>query len=357
MKLTRFYTAEAHLARRFERVGRRLGVRGETPAEIHAWQYELRAALARCLGMDQFEPCPPRVEVRGRERVEDHIREDLVLETEPDVWMTFYALLPLDLDAAKPRPAVLAPHGHGSAGKFPVAGRRDILPIAETIEQHNYDYGVQFVRRGLIAFCPDARGFGERREETHELDDSSPNFRSSTCHHLSLKGEPLGQSVAGMWTWDLMRLLDYAQSRPEVDPQRIGCAGLSGGGLQTLYLTALDERVRAAVVSGYFYGVKESLLEMAGNCDCNTVPGLWLHADMGDIGGLIAPRGLVIETGDEDPLNGRSGLDNVRPQVELTRRAYKALGAESQLEHHIFHGPHRWDGTRAVPLLEGQLSR
>jgi dienelactone hydrolase len=353
VRLTRFYTAEAHLARRFERVGRRLGVRGETPEEVGAWQSELRAAVARCLGMDSFERCPPRIESRGRESLVDHVREDLVLETEPDVWMPFYVLLPQNFST--PRPAVLAPHGHGSAGKFPVAGRRDIPAVARKIEESNYDYGVQLVRRGFVVFCPDARGHGERREETRELDESSHEFLGSTCHHLSLKGEPLGQSVAGMWTWDLMRLLDYAETRPEVDARRIGCAGLSGGGLQTLFLAALDERVRAAVVSGYFYGVKESLLEQAGNCDCNIVPGLWLHADMGDIGGLVAPRGLFIETGDIDPLNGRSGLDNVYPQVELSRQAFAGLGAAGQMEHHVFQGPHRWDGTRAIPWLATQL--
>jgi hypothetical protein len=259
------------------------------------------------------------------------------------------------MDAGGRRPAVLAPHGHGSAGKFSVAGRRDIPPVARTIEEHNYDYGVQLVRRGFVVFCPDARGHGERREETRELAEDSPHFLGSTCHQLALKGEPLGQSVAGMWTWDLMRLLDYARSRPEVDPDRIGCAGLSGGGLQTLYLAALDERVRAAVVSGYFYGVRESLLEKAGNCDCNVVPGLWLHADMGDIGGLIAPRGLFVETGDQDSLNGRSGLENVFSQVELARRAFTGLGAGNQIEHHVFSGTHRWDGERAIPWLEAQL--
>jgi hypothetical protein len=252
---------------------------------------------------------------------------------------------------------VIAPHGHGSGGKFPVAGRRDLPAVAETILGHNYDYGVQLVRRGFVVFCPDARGHGERCEETRELDAERPEFLKSTCHHLSLKGEPLGQSVAGMWTWDLMRLLDHVATRPDVDSGRIGCAGLSGGGLQTLYLAALDTRVRAAVVSGYFYGVGESLLEQAGNCDCNRVPGLWLHADMGDLGALVAPRGLAIETGDQDPLNGRSGLGNVVPQVEIARRVYTALGAADALEHFIFPGPHRWDGTRAIPWLEGQLAR
>lgn len=355
MKIERFYTAEKHLAERFARVGRRLAFRGETADEARAWQPTLRAEVARCLGMDAFEPCSPRLEARGEERLEDHVREDLVLETEPAVRMPFYCLRPLDLQPGERRAAIIAPHGHGSAGKFPVAGRRDLPAVARTIEEHNYDYGVQLVRRGFIVFCPDARGHGERCEETAVLDADRPDFLRSTCHHLSMKGEPLGQSVAGMLTWDLMRLLDYVVTRPEVDAARIGCAGLSGGGLQTLYLAALDERVRAAVVSGYYYGVRESLLEAAGNCDCNRVPGLWLAADMGDLGALIAPRALAIETGDQDPLNGHSGLGNVTPQVEITRRVFTALGAGDALQHFIFSGTHRWDGTRAIPWLEEQL--
>lgn len=355
MTITRFYTAEGHLAERFARVGRRMAFRGESAAEARSWQGELRAVVARCLGMDAFEPCPPRLESRGEERLADHIREDLVLETEPGVWMPFYCLRPLDLKLGERRAAVIAPHGHGSGGKFPVAGRRDLPVVAQTIAEHNYDYGVQLVRRGFVVFCPDARGHGERCEETASLDPARPEFLKSTCHHLSLKGEPLGQSVAGMWTWDLMRLLDHVAARTDVDAKRIGCAGLSGGGLQTLYLAALDERVRASVVSGYFYGVRESLLEAAGHCDCNRVPGLWLHADMGDLGALIAPRALAIETGDQDPLNGQSGLGNVTSQVEIARRVYDAMAAGARLAHFIFPGSHRWDGVQAIPWLEGQL--
>jgi hypothetical protein len=62
-------------------------------------------------------------------------------------------------------------------------------------------------------------------------------------------------------------------------------------------LTALYYRIKAAVISGYFYGYKQSLLEMPDNCSCNYVPHLWEKVDMGDMGALIAPRTLLIETG------------------------------------------------------------
>ena len=67
----------------------------------------------------------------------------------------------------------------------------------------------------------------------------------------------------------------------EWNTEHLGCVGFSGGGLQTLYLAALDERVRYAVISGYLYGFKDSLLELNGNCSCNYVPGLWNALDMG----------------------------------------------------------------------------
>ena len=113
----------------------------------------------------------------------------------------------------------------------------------------------------------------------------------------------------------------------------MGCAGLSGGGLQTLWAAALDKRIRCAVISGYMYGYKESLLDMPGNCYCNYVPHLYEYMDMGDIAALIAPRPLLIETGNRDPLNGASGLANVRTQVDTIRRAYRTLEAEDRLYH------------------------
>jgi hypothetical protein len=151
-----------------------------------------------------------------------------------------------------------------------------------------------------------------------------------------------------------MRLIDYIETRKDCGPERIGCGGLSGGGLQTLWLSAMDDRVKCAVVSGYFYGYKDSLLKMF-NCSCNYVPHLWEYVDIGDIGALIAPRPLLIETGDMDPLNGERGLVNVTEQVEITRRAYKFLNAGEKLYHHIFEGKHRWNGEITYKFLDKWL--
>jgi len=342
------YPTEPYLLERFDRESRRLGLRAQTAAELTAWRTELRARLRALTGIDTMRSCPLDPQVDEPEACDGYTRTRVVIAVEPNVRMPLYALAPADLQPGERRPAVLAPHGHGSAGKAAVAGHADIPEVAQTIAKHNYAYGVQLVRAGFVVLCPDARGFGERRERV-TLDDG--DLLGGSCRVLNNMALPLGQTVTGMWVWDLMRLIDYAATRADCDIQRLGCAGLSGGGLQTLWLTALDARVRCAVVSGYFYGYKDALLRLSQNCSCNYVPGLWQLADMGDLGALIAPRPLLVETGRDDELNGERGIMNVIEQLAITRRAYALLGVDDHLAHSVFAGAHRWDGADALPWL------
>lgn len=193
---------------------------------------------------------------------------------------------------------MLAPHGHASGGNMRWPAFAATPGLIDTIAQHNYDYGVQAVRRGYVVFCPVRR----RLWRTARVAEREARTTAQiSCRQLAHMGLPLGLTVAGMWTWDLMVLLDYVQTRPETARQKIGCIGLSGGGLQTMWLAALDERVDCAVISGYFYGVDDSLLHLSGNCDCNYIPHMWEAADMGDVAALIAPRPLLIETARKSP--------------------------------------------------------
>ena len=149
-------------------------------------------------------------------------------------------------------------------------------------------------------------------------------------------------TVAGMCAWDLMRLIDYAEERGQWRTDNLGCLGFSGGGMQTLWLAALDDRVKMAVISGYMYGYKDALLKLNGNCSCNYVPGLWKYYDCGDIGSLIAPRPLLIQSCAEDHLNGERGIANADEQVEIIRQAYRLFGAENKLIHQHCPGGHRF---------------
>lgn len=344
---SRFQT-HLYLQTRWNAVGRKLAFHCRSRDEWLAWRRRTIRTLRRLIGCDTMLKTDPRPRITEQTDLGDYVRQRIEIHTEPGIIMPLYALLPKHVSA--PRPAVIAPHGHSSGGKLAVTGCRLTRELADTIDQHNYDYGVQFVREGFIVFCPDARGFGERQEQA-----AKGNLLASSCQWLNNMAYPLGQTVTGMWAWDLHRLIDYVGSRPDCLPGRIGCAGLSGGGLQTLWAAALDTRIRCAVVSGYLYGYRESLLDLHTNCSCNYVPHLYEYVDMGDIAALIAPRPLLIETGSRDPLNGASGLRNVRSQVRIIRSAYRLLGANSALRHHVFDGEHRWNGAEAIPWMSRHL--
>ncbi len=347
------FATQPALRARLRRRARGLGLKARTRAELARWRPRLRARLREITGLDSFRPVPLAPRLDRPVRCEGYTRTRATICTEAGVRMPFFILVPDGVDVRHPAAAVIAPHGHGSGGKVAVCGVADRPEIAEAIERYNYAYGVALVRRGFRVFAPDARGFGERREV-----NVAPAHLSGSCQHLSNMALPLGCTVTGMWTFDLMRLVDYILTRGDVlvaGGPKIGCAGLSGGGLQALWLAALDDRIAAAVVSGYFYGYGQSLFEMHLNCACNYVPHLYEVADMGDLGALIAPRPLLIETGDRDGLNGAGGLSNVRSQVVIARRAYRLAGAPRNFVHDIFEGGHKWHGQAAVPFLQQHL--
>ena len=353
-KIERFFPAHPAVRARFDREARKFPVDTSDRDALEAWRSEVRKHLMSITGIDTMHATDPRPVVTESVVCDGYTRSRIEIYTEPDVVMPFYALVPDDMKSGERRPVVIAPHGHGSGGKNLTVGRSDIPAVAEAMSKFNADYAHRFAMAGLVVFGPDARAFGERREPVGQMDDEE-SFMTSTCTPLNHAAIALGQSLTGMWTWDLMRLLDYALSRDDCDSSRIGCAGLSGGGLQTLWLAALDDRVSAAVVSGYFYGYRDSLLDMNANCGCNYVPGLWQAVDMGDLGAMVAPRPLFIETGSRDPLNGARGLPNVLEQVRISQAAYDVCGASSNLIHDVCEGEHEWFGVMAEPWLQEQL--
>jgi len=349
MKTERGYLqTQPYLQNRYQQVGRKLAFCADNQKAGQEWRRKTLKKLKSLTGYDTMLLTDPSPRITEEIDLGDMIRQRLEILTEPKVLLSAYVLIPKNIKP--PFSVVIAPHGHVSGGKRAVAGCREIPEIAKTIEVYNYDYGVHFARAGFITFCPDARGFGERQEQA-----SKSNPLAASCQWINNMAYPLGQTITGMWAWDIHRLIDYIGSRKDCRSDRIGCAGLSGGGLQTLWAAAFDSRIRCAVISGYLYGYKESLLDLHTNCSCNYVPHLYEYVDMGDIASLIAPRPLLVETGTEDGLNGASGLGNVYPQIRTIRRAYRLFGTPKMLCHDVFEGAHRWNGIKAIPWMKKHL--
>lgn len=350
-KIEACYGSLSSMLRKFDRFARQDCFRGQSVEEFEEWREKTRRLLFGLLGLEKMEECDLHpITMEEAVTLPDGIRrEHIRIQTEPDIWMTMYLLIPADAD---PNTRLfLCPPGHNGAGKYTVAGLGEYGAIKEKIEQYQYDYGMQLAKKGFVAVCPDCRGFGERREAVADAKDPVLGLKGD-CYWLAHMGEPLGIPAAGMLVWDLMRLIDYLELRNEWDTEHIGCLGFSGGGMQTLYLAALDERIQYAVISGYMYGFRDALLTLNRNCSCNYIPHLWEHLDMGDIASLIAPRPLVIQSCRQDRLNGPRGIVNAVEQAAVIEKAYRLCHAEKLPLHDICEGGHQWHGERLDMYLK-----
>jgi len=174
---------------------------------------------------------------------------------------------------------------------------------------------------------------------------------SGTCHNAATYAMMLGKSIAGLRVMDGLRVVDYLQSRPEVDKNAIGAMGISGGGMHAFFSAAIDRRIKAAVISGYFCDWRDSILSLY-HCTCNFVPGLLNLGELSDLAGLIAPRPLLVEHGVRDPI---FPIAKVKATVAKTRRAWKAFSAEENLHTDYFEGRHRINGDVAYEFLAKHL--
>lgn len=321
--------------------------RGSTAEQCRQWQRAFRAKLAEMLG--NFEP-PKRWDVveEDRRKFDDHVRFELILKADGVPSVPVYLLVPtgasIPKGAAEKRPAVLCVHGHGKYGNHPVVGRTDLDGVAEAVSGAHYDYGLQFVRRGYVVAAPCMIPFG-RRVNRDRYGGNDP------CAVTFVRMLALGRLSIAANLRDLRWTIDLLQSRDEVDGQRIGCVGLSYGGRMTMLVSAMDERIKVAAVSGALNLLQERATKRY-SCGSQIIPGLLKYGDYSEIGSLIAPRPCVWEVGAKDGLIIPKWADLFRNRL---RRAYQALGASDQLQFDHFDDGHRWNGKIAYPLFERVL--
>ena len=196
-----------------------------------------------------------------------------------------------------------------------------------------------------MVLAPDLRCFGER------ADWNPPDHYACDTNlvHAVMAGEsPLAANL-----WDLARCLDVLEQHPLVDPARMGVAGLSYGATCSLFLAALDDRVAAAVVSGYFSSVVASHRMPWNMCGSQVLPGMLGHLEHVDLGALVAPRPLLVESGIDDDL---FPVAVARRSVDDLREVYRLMGApDDALVHDVFDGGHQWHGIEALPFLARHL--
>ena len=291
----------------------------KTVSDVERRKAAVREKILNLIGGLPGTRGPLNAKVLGTLDREGYRIEKIVYESLPGFFVTANVYVPTR--GTGPFPAILMPVGHSLDGK---GGSRQMA--------------VGMALKGFISLAHDPIGQGER------LQYYDPDLRGSkvggpTDEHTHSNGHTLliGDNVARYRIWDGIRGIDYLLTRKDVDANRIGCTGCSGGGTLATYISALDDRVKAAAPSCYITSW-EALMEGPGPQDAEQTFPNFLAAGLNtaDYITLFAPKPWLIGSTVEDffPLEG------ARQTYEESRRVYSLFGATDRLSWHIGPGDH-----------------
>lgn len=227
---------------------------------------------------------------------EHYVIEKWLFEYSNGLYSTTNLYVPKNTTAAKPCVIYLCGHWPSLDG-------------AKTGFQDRY---LWYPENGLVLMVVDPLGFGEINGIHH-----------GTCRLNKWDWLSKGYTPAGAEVWNAMRILDWLEQRPEVDPARIAVTGISGGGVMTQYFTAIDDRVKvaAASCSTYTIGHQVSNNLINGQCDCTYYPNIY-QVDFPEVLALIAPRPFLILGGQKDDIFPPEGFRAAYHQVKKVFEHY-----------------------------------
>ncbi len=327
--------------------------------DLAAWQATARATVLQRLS---YEPpaTAPAADIVRREDHGDYVQEYVTFQTTPDVRVPAYVLVPKK--GARPAPGIVALHCHGG---FYVWGKEKLVetahehPALTEYKQelyHGRSIASDLARRGYVVIVIDAFYWGERRMV---LDDDPASYREpsrmtkedvSNFNRRSQQGEQLvarslftaGITWPGVALWDDLRTVDYLASRPEVDPARLGCVGLSMGGYRSFLLAALEPRIKVGVDVGWMTSLGTQIRKHVVNTVGFSfhIAGLYRYLDLPDLAALIAPRRLMVINGSQDSL---FAPDGVRAAFEKIEACFRKAGVAERQQCRLYDTPHEFN--------------
>jgi len=329
----------------YERTRPSLTFQSTAKDDFVVWKEVLKNKVRELLG--EFpEPAALDPQLLSTEETDHYIREKRLIQSEIDCWVPLYLLIPRG--KAERKPAILCAHGHGPYGKDLVAGVHFNDPVRKSeMTRSNYNYAEQMAEAGFVTVAPDWRSFGER------IAYQNPYAGRDICNVHFLQHLILGRTLLGANIFDGMRVVDFLQTRKEVDPEKIGCMGLSFGGTMTTYLALLDDRIKAADIICYATTTEHYAVSRPNFCGSQLVPFLYRYADVSDVIAAIAPKPLLIESGASDTC---FWIHSASKAHETIRKAYEVSGHEENLWIEIFPGEHSFSGRKAFSFFKKFLT-
>jgi dienelactone hydrolase len=263
-------------------------------------------------------------------------------------------------------PGIVGLHDHGGQKVFGMRKitrtTRDQHPVMQAHQDHYYGgaaWANELARRGYAVLVHDTFTFGSRRirladvpanirdnlvEVRPDSEGEIQRYNQFAANHEHLIAKSLfsaGMTWPGVFVFEDQRALDYLASRPDVDATRIGCAGLSGGGLRTVMLTGADERIRCSCCVGMMTTWRDYLLN---KCYTHTwmvyVPGLPRDLDYPEVLAIGAPNPVLVLNNRQDPL---FTIAEMQRADGMLQEVYKKAGAPDRYRASFYDGPHKFD--------------
>jgi dienelactone hydrolase len=333
---------------------------------LSEWKAVARPTLHRHLSFNSDRPSI-QSEIVGREDREGFQIEHVRIHASPAYQIPAAVLVPTRRRSRLP--AVVALHCHGGQyqwGYRKLVSSPDDPPVLQEYRRGLYGrpYVEVLARRGLVVIVIDAFYFGTRRLHVETLKpevipaDGREPFRALATQGLTdqertralnrvagafeaVMAKSLfaaGATWPGLLTWDDRRSIDYLLTRADVDPERIGCIGFSGGALRAAQLVGADPRLKAACVTAWMTEWDDMLPSHARRHTWMAfVPGLKASLDLPDVASLIAPGDLLVQQCTRDTLFPISGM---RAAVEKLTRIYAKAGVAERFCGSFHDEPH-----------------
>ncbi|MGO4880389.1 MAG: alpha/beta hydrolase family protein [Bryobacteraceae bacterium] len=329
----------------YESAPLRFTFRAENRDQAEAWQKQLRAKLTELVGGFPAAGTALHSETLETRELPTYRREKFIFESRHGLFVLGYLLTPRD--PKPPHATMICIPGHGR-------GVDDIVGIdAQGHERtgkpgYQHDFAIQAVEHGMAAVAIEPLGFGCRRDPVTR----KKGKEATACQPSAGAALLLGQTMIGWRVYDVMRAIDWIETRSDLDARRVGCMGISGGGTVTTFASALEPRIRAALISGYLNTFHDSIMSLS-HCIDNYVPGILNWAEMYDVAGLIAPRPLAVESGTKDDI---FPIEASKRSFARVKKVYEVFDAGELCQHEVFDGPHSFSGVQGLPFLAKHLA-
>jgi dienelactone hydrolase len=283
--------------------------KASSSASLAEWQVRREALRKQVMFAAGLVPMPERTplnaQIFGRIENKDYSIEKVFIETLPGFYLAGNLYRPLGKSGKFP--GMLAPHGHATYGRLE-HGNLFSVPSR----------GINHARQGYVVFAYDMIGYADTAQIPHAFGGPRENLWSFG---------PLG-----LQTWNSIRALDFLQSLPDVDPERLDVTGESGGGTQTFLLCAVDDRPKWSAP------VNMISLIMQGGSPCENAPGLRVGTNNVEIAALMAPKPMLMVSA-----TGDWTRNTPKEEFPAMKAIYDLYGKGDQVETILIDAPHNYN--------------